>query len=124
MITLFLKKAKNIAVAPFFGNWTDLGDWEALLQHEIKDEDGVVVVGNAEVTDGKNSLVYAQDKKQIVVGLGIQDLYIISMTDAVLVADKKYSQKVKDVVSNLKLLEIPQSETIHLTSVPGDGLKL
>ena len=104
------EKAKNIAVAPFFGSWTDLGDWEAILQHEIKDEDGVVVVGNAKVTDAKNSLVYAQDKKQIVVGLGIKDLYVVSMSDAVLVADKKYAQKVKDVVKDLKLLDVSQAE--------------
>ena len=104
------EKAENISVMPFQGAWLDLGDWEAVFQSEEKDENGLVVKGNVNITDGTNSFVYAHDNKQIVVGLGIKDLVVVSMSDAVLVADLKYAQRVKEVVKQLKLVGKHQSE--------------
>ena len=47
----------------------------------------------------KNSLIRSKDK--LLVGLGLEDLIIVDTQDALLVANKKYSQEIKNIVSTL-----------------------
>ncbi|MEL7479889.1 MAG: cupin domain-containing protein, partial [Pseudomonadota bacterium] len=50
--------------------------------------------------DTKNTLVFGEDK--LVTTVGVEDLVIVNTKDAVLVAHKDESQKVKQIVSQLK----------------------
>jgi mannose-1-phosphate guanylyltransferase/mannose-6-phosphate isomerase len=50
--------------------------------------------------DSNNSLIYSE--KPLVTALGIQEHIIVATSDAVLVADKRYAQQVKDMVAEIK----------------------
>ncbi|WP_137702873.1 mannose-1-phosphate guanylyltransferase/mannose-6-phosphate isomerase [Marimonas lutisalis] len=104
-----MEKADNLAVVPFSGGWTDLGDWESVSREMQRDGAGNSVTGGATVLDCENTLLRAEQDGMAVVGLGLKDLVVVSTRDAVLVADKSRAQDVKNVVGVLKEQGAPQA---------------
>ncbi len=80
--------------------WNDLGAWDAVWQVGKQDRDGNVTSGDALLANTKNSLVHASSR--LVTTVGIENLIIVETADAVLVADRKNSQDVKSIVSQLE----------------------
>jgi mannose-1-phosphate guanylyltransferase/mannose-6-phosphate isomerase len=80
--------------------WNDLGAWEAVWQVGRHDEDGNVIEGDVMTANSKNSLLYSSGR--LVSGVGIDSLIVVETADAVLVADRKNSQDVKNIVSQLE----------------------
>ncbi|MEO8299552.1 MAG: mannose-1-phosphate guanylyltransferase/mannose-6-phosphate isomerase, partial [Burkholderiales bacterium] len=91
--------AFDIRMVPLAAGWNDLGAWDAVWQVACKDGDGNAVVGDALVTDSRNTLVHATSRLVGVVGL--QDVVVVETPDAVLVADRSRSQDVKKIVNSL-----------------------
>ena len=80
--------------------WNDLGAWDAVWQAGKKDQAGNVVSGDTLIINSKNSLVYASSR--LVSAVGVEDLVIVETADAVLVADRRNSQDVKNIVTQLE----------------------
>lgn len=80
--------------------WNDLGAWDAVWQVGKQDQDGNVISGDTLLTNSKNSLVHASSR--LVSAVGVENLIIIETADAVLVADRKNSQDVKNIVMQLE----------------------
>ena len=79
--------------------WNDLGAWDAVWQVGTQDKEGNVTSGDTLLTNSKNSLVHASSRLVSVVG--VENLIIVETADAVLVADRKSSQDVKQIVDKL-----------------------
>ena len=80
--------------------WNDLGAWDAVWQVGKQDAEGNVTSGDALLANTKNSLVHASSR--LVSAVGVENLIIVETADAVLVADRKNSQDVKSIVSQLE----------------------
>lgn len=80
--------------------WNDLGAWDAVWQVGHQDQAGNVTSGDTLLTNAKNSLVHASSRLVSVVG--VENLIIVETADAVLVADRKNSQDVKNIVMQLE----------------------
>jgi mannose-1-phosphate guanylyltransferase/mannose-6-phosphate isomerase len=80
--------------------WSDLGAWDAVWQVGKQDAEGNVISGDALLANTKNSLVHASSR--LVSTVGVENLIIVETADAVLVADRKNSQDVKSIVSQLE----------------------
>jgi mannose-1-phosphate guanylyltransferase/mannose-6-phosphate isomerase len=80
--------------------WNDLGAWDAVWQVGAQDQAGNVTAGDTLLTNTKNSLVHASSR--LVSAVGVENLIIIETADAVLVADRKNSQDVKNIVTQLE----------------------
>jgi mannose-1-phosphate guanylyltransferase/mannose-6-phosphate isomerase len=80
--------------------WNDLGAWDAVWQVGKQDHDGNVTYGDVLLANTKNSLVHASSR--LVSAVGVENLIIVETADAVLVADRKNSQDVKSIVSQLE----------------------
>lgn len=80
--------------------WNDLGAWDAVWQVGKQDQAGNVTSGDALLTNTKNSLIHASSR--LVSAVGVENLIIIETADAVLVADRKNSQDVKNIVTELE----------------------
>ncbi len=106
-----MERANNISVMPYNGRWSDLGGWDAVWREAEQDDRGVVLTGRATALDCDNTLLRSESDAQELVGLGLKDTIVVSMPDAVLVADADRAQDVKDVVSVLKAKGAPQSHT-------------
>ena len=89
----------DIRMVELAAGWNDLGAWEAVWQVLPKDADGNASVGDAIVTDSRNTLVHASSR--LVSAVGLDDVIVVETADAVLVADRSKSQDVKKIVAQL-----------------------
>lgn len=80
--------------------WNDLGAWDAVWQVGKQDQDGNVTSGDTLLANSKNSLIHASSR--LVSAVGVDNLIIVETADAVLVADRKNSQDVKNIVGQLE----------------------
>ena len=97
-----MEKAANLSVVPFGAGWSDLGGWDAVWREAGPDADGVVTSGGAIAIECHNSLLRSDSERVEVVGIGLENIMVIAMNDAVLVADMSRAQDVKKAVEVLK----------------------
>jgi mannose-1-phosphate guanylyltransferase/mannose-6-phosphate isomerase len=95
-----MEKTASAAVIPLDAEWSDVGSWSSLWEVHPRDRSGNAVSGDVIVKDTKNSLIRAGSR--LVAAVGIRDMIIVETADAVLVAHKDHSQKVKQVVDDLR----------------------
>ncbi len=91
-------EGKVLTVEAQFG-WSDLGNWAAVHRMLPQDRGGNVAIGKWLGVKTKNCLIYSPDR--LVTLLGIQDIVVVDTPDALLVADLKRSQEVRDLVEEL-----------------------
>jgi len=80
--------------------WNDLGAWDAVWQVGSQDKEGNVTSGDTLISNTKNSLIHASTR--LVSAVGVENLIIVETADAVLVVNRKNSQDVKSIVSQLE----------------------
>ena len=73
---------------------------------------GVVTSGPTTALDCKNSLLEAASDTQELVAMGLEDVIVVAMPDAVRVAQKDRVQDVKIAVDKLKEKDVSQAETL------------
>lgn len=105
-----MEKAPNLVAVPFSSKWSDLGSWNAVWEEMKPNEDGVVVSNNASAINCKNTLLRAESSDQQLVGFGLENIVAIAMPDSVLIARKDKSQKVKEIVDELRIKKIKQAD--------------
>ena len=93
------ESAFPIQMVELDAGWNDLGAWDAVWQVGAQDKDGNVTNGDTLLSNTKNSLVHASTR--LVSAVGVENLIIVETADAVLVADRKNSQDVKNIVGQL-----------------------
>ncbi|MCF3936538.1 mannose-1-phosphate guanylyltransferase/mannose-6-phosphate isomerase [Acuticoccus sp. M5D2P5] len=96
---LFERTDKAI-VAPISCRWSDVGSWRAYWETLDKDDHGNAVRGKGISVGSKNSLIVSN--RADVVALGVEDMAIIAVEDAILVCPLDRAQDVKNVVATLK----------------------
>ena len=89
----------DIRMQPLVAGWNDLGAWDAVWQVAPKDEGGNATIGDALLSDSRNTLVHATSRLVGVVGM--DDVVVVETPDAVLVARRDKSQNVKEIVTRL-----------------------
>jgi len=95
-----MERTKGTMVVPLDANWSDIGSWDALWNAKNKDGNGNVSEGDVILDEVKNTYTYSSNR--LVSAIGVSDLVIVDTQDALLVADKKYSQNIKNIVNKLK----------------------
>jgi mannose-1-phosphate guanylyltransferase/mannose-6-phosphate isomerase len=105
-----MEQADNVEVVPLGTAWSDLGDWNAVWRETGGVAGGAVTQGPVTAIDCEGSLLRSEVDGQHVVGIGLTDLVVVAMPDAVLVADRARSQDVKTAVAQLKARSVRQAE--------------
>lgn len=95
-----MEQTEQAVVIPISLQWSDLGCWTAVADANQQDEQGNSLTGKVIAQDSYNCLINSEDL--LVTTLGIQNQIIVATSDAVLVADKRYSQQVKELVNSLR----------------------
>ena len=88
----FMEKAKVIGCIAFKGKWSDLGDWQAVGNLGNADEDGNILNGRHTKSIVKIPFFGRQREHQVLTGIGLDSIMVVSTGDAVLVADRTRSQ--------------------------------
>lgn len=95
------EKSASVGVIPFTAYWNDIGSWDAIHEVLPKDEAGNAIQGDCLPIDCSNSLLLGSSR--LIAGIGLKDVLVVETGDVILVAHKGESQKVKDLVNELKL---------------------
>ncbi len=93
--------------------WSDLGSFDALSDEFEKDENGNSVDDNLIAINSTNNFVYSSNR--MIALADIDDLIVVDTPDALLISKKGNSQKVKNIVKELKGRE-SDLHHIHLTA--------
>lgn len=95
-----MEKTDRAAVYPVSYAWSDVGSWHAVGDVTPADANANAVVGDGIILSGSGNLVHSQGKLTALVG--VDDCVVVSTRDCVLVASRKSSESVKDVVTRLQ----------------------
>src|SRR3984885_1136640 len=87
--------------------WSDVGEWSTLWPLSPRDANGNSLRGRAVVIDSSNVLVRSEEQLAAVIGL--RDVIVVATGDAVLVADRSQTAKVKMLVERLKAQGHPEA---------------
>ena len=104
-----MEKTEGIKMVPADMGWSDLGSFDALYEALPKDKDLNTIDKNLKVIGSSGNLIVSDQR--LITLIDVKELLVVDTPDALLIAHKGSSQKVKDVVSTLK------NENSHLIHV-------
>ena len=96
--------------------WSDIGNWNSLWEISKKDNHGNSFEGKTYLKNVNNCFLRSENR--LIVGVDLNDLVIIETRDAILIANKKSSQKIKQVVNELSNKNFPESKQTKKTYRP------
>jgi len=94
------EKSGQVVMLPLTAEWSDIGSWDAIYDVLDKDADGNAVKGDCIPIECSNTLMLGHSR--LIAGIGLEDLLVVETDDVIVVAKKGESQKVNDLVSELK----------------------
>jgi mannose-1-phosphate guanylyltransferase/mannose-6-phosphate isomerase len=95
-----MERTDKAAVLTADLGWSDVGEWSAVWRLSRRDANGNSLRGRVVAIDSSNILVRSEEQLTAVIGL--QDVIVVATGDAVLIADKSQTHKVKELVERLK----------------------
>jgi mannose-1-phosphate guanylyltransferase/mannose-6-phosphate isomerase len=95
-----IEKSDKIAMLPATFNWSDVGSWNSFYKTQAKDKNNNTTLGNTILHNTKDSLILGNSR--LIACIGLKNITVIETEDAVLVANKDDSEKVKQIVENLE----------------------
>ena len=101
-----MEKTKIGTVIPLDAGWSDIGSWDTVWENSKKDSFGNYREGKTLIRKTKNC--YVSSNSSLLVTLGLENLILIETTDAILVADRKFSQDIKNIVKELNEKKMPE----------------
>lgn len=107
-----MEKSQRVKVVASDFSWSDVGSFDALYEEFPKDDQGNTLCTKYINIDSKNNLIIGSTRK--ISTVDIEDLIIVDTPDALLVSKKGSSQKVKQIVAELKTRNTDIHNT-HLT---------
>ncbi len=95
-----MEKTQEAAMVPLDLSWSDIGSWESVYHHLDQDENRNAILGEVVAYETTDSLILAG--KRMIATIGMKDVLVVESDDVVLLANKGDSEKVKQVVEELK----------------------
>jgi mannose-1-phosphate guanylyltransferase/mannose-6-phosphate isomerase len=102
-----MEKTDRAAVVAGDFRWSDIGSWDALFDITPHDAAGNVVHGPVVTIDASGCVVHSDGRLTAVVG--VNDLVVVSTSDAVMVIPRARSQEVRELVAKLKAAKRPEA---------------
>jgi len=95
-----MEKTQKAAISPMDVGWCDVGSWDTISEISAKDKDDNSLIGDVVAYNTKNC--YINSEQKLVTTIGVKNLIIVAIKDAVLIANKNDSQDVKKLFNILK----------------------
>src|SRR5438270_4437232 len=140
-----MEKTTRGVVVPVDMQWSDVGAWDAVWKLSPKDAAGNAVQGDVVAIDTRNSLLRSNGHG-LLATIGLDNIAVIAVRDAVVVAPLDRVAEVKDLVEKLKaeerecvvlpskvappwgsyetITEGPRFQVKHIVVDPGESLSL
>jgi len=108
-----MEKSKKVKMVKEDIDWSDLGSFDELYKVIKKDASNNAVIGKHICIDCQDNLIISKGNK-LIATIGLKDIIITETADAILVAKRGDSQKVKEIVQLLGKDKSPLLDA-HLT---------
>jgi mannose-1-phosphate guanylyltransferase/mannose-6-phosphate isomerase len=96
-----MEKTTRGVVVPVQMDWSDVGSWDAVWKLGNKDPDGNVTQGGVVALDTRNSLLRS-DGRAVVAAVGLDNMAVIAVSDAVFVAPMDRVSDVKQLLEKVQ----------------------
>ena len=94
-----MERTKTAAVVEGSFRWADIGSWDAIRDASPRDAAGNAIAGDVEILDAQDCVIHGSGRLTAVIG--VKDLVVATMPDAVLVAGMRYADDIKRLVGRL-----------------------
>jgi mannose-1-phosphate guanylyltransferase len=108
-----MEKSSKVKVVPSDLGWSDLGSFDSLYNALDKDKQGNTLCDHTIHLGSKNNLIIGDSR--LISTIDIEDLIVVDTQDALVIAKKGSTQKVKDLVAEVKKIK-PEMTNVHLTA--------
>lgn len=108
-----MEKSKKVSVIPADIGWSDLGSFDSLYEALPKDQNGNTLTEKTINIGSKNNLIIAG--KRLISTIDVEDLMIVDTSDAIVIAKKGSTQKVKELVAEVIKVN-PEMTNVHTTA--------
>jgi len=95
-----LERSSKVSLIPCDIDWSDVGSWDAVHEISRQDAQGNVLDGDVIAIDCKNTLLRSKDR--LLAAVGLEDVIVVETADAILLAKRGDSQRVREIVDKLK----------------------
>lgn len=102
-----IEHAENVVVLQGDFDWNDVGSWDMLGCLYQEDKNGNILIGEHLDIDTNNSICYSSGK--MLVTVGVSNMVIVNVSDALLVCNKDQVQDIKmlvDILGNNGKMEL------------------
>ena len=107
-----MEHAHNVLVADGDFDWDDLGAWPALSRHLKADREGNCAEADFVHVDSARNVIFdarAKKNRNPIAVVGLRDCVIVQTDDTTLVAHKKATAKMRDLVAKLAAIKLTAS---------------
>jgi mannose-1-phosphate guanylyltransferase len=108
-----MEKSQIVKVVPSEFGWSDVGSFDSLYEALPKDDQGNTLAQNVLHMGSKNNLIISG--KRLISTIDVEDLMIVDTVDALVISKKGSTQKVKELVAEVKKLS-PEMANVHTTA--------
>jgi mannose-1-phosphate guanylyltransferase len=105
-----MEKSKKVKVVPSDIDWNDVGSFDSLVD-EIESKEAIEI-------NNKNNFYYTDTKDKVIATIGLEDFVVVDTKDALLITKKNQTQKVKEIVNQIKTTHYPLLTTHSLVHRP------
>ncbi len=102
-----MEKTDRAAVVAGQFRWSDIGSWDALFDITPRNSAGNVLHGPVVAMDARDCVIHSDQRLTAVVG--VNDLVVVSTSDAVMVVPRARAQEVRELVNKLKAGKRPEA---------------
>jgi len=98
-----MEKADGINAIQLDCRWLDIGSFAALADIIKSDKNNnIVVAGQSELLDCKNSIIVTEDKGHLIAAIGLENMVVAHSPDATFVCHIDQTQRLKDLLELVK----------------------
>jgi mannose-1-phosphate guanylyltransferase len=98
-----MEKADKVNAIKLDCRWLDMGSFAALADIISSDKDNnIVVAGQSELLDCKNSIIVTEDKGHLIAAIGLENIVVAHSPDATLICHINQTDRLKELLELIK----------------------
>lgn len=98
-----MEKAPKVHAIKLKSQWLDMGSFSALADIIDSDKNGnIVVAGQSEVLECKNSIIVTEDKNHLIAAIGLKNMVVVHSPDATFVCPIEETDKLKELLNKIR----------------------
>lgn len=96
-----MERVDEFVVVPVEMGWSDIGDWNGFSELLTADADANCFKGNVVTDDARECVVWSERDRPVAL-VGVHNLAVIDLEDALMIVDRSQAQNVRAIVSKME----------------------